>query len=127
MLKVELVITPDFKWDLKAHGQSEPFWIIVEDVDSENILYHEYFLLKQKFCDDEHIVKFYVPVFEPLHPHYFIRYFIENYIENIEMQSAIYPVGVSMMNKRDNNIVNIFFTISLSVYYSKLKLSYRAS
>ncbi|MCL4126057.1 UNVERIFIED_CONTAM: hypothetical protein GTU68_057642 [Idotea baltica] len=72
-LKVELTITPDFKWDEKIHGKSEAFWILVEDVDAENILHHEYFLLKHKFSEDEHVIKFYVPVFEPLHPHYFIR------------------------------------------------------
>lgn len=73
MLKVELTVTPDFKWDEKVHGKSEAFWILVEDVDAENILHHEYFLLKHKFAEDEHVIRFYVPVFEPLHPHYFIR------------------------------------------------------
>lgn len=72
-LRVELTITPDFKWDDKIHGQSEAFWILVEDVDSEIILHHEYFLLKKKFAEDEHLVKFFVPVFEPLPPQYFIR------------------------------------------------------
>jgi len=79
-LKVELTITPDFKWDPKVHGQSEPFWIIVEDVDAESILYNEYFLLKQKFAEDDHVVKFYVPVFEPLHPHYFIKVVSEKWL-----------------------------------------------
>ena len=45
----------------------------VEDVDSEIILHHEYFLLKAKYASDEHIIKFFVPVFEPLPPQYFIR------------------------------------------------------
>ncbi|KFP37857.1 U5 small nuclear ribonucleoprotein 200 kDa helicase, partial [Chlamydotis macqueenii] len=62
-LKVELTIAPDFQWDEKVHGSSEAFWILVEDVDSEVILHHEYFLL----------VTFFVPVFEPLPPQYFIR------------------------------------------------------
>ncbi|XP_063432226.1 U5 small nuclear ribonucleoprotein 200 kDa helicase-like [Mytilus trossulus] len=72
-LKVELTIAPDFQWEEKIHGQSEAFWILVEDVDSEVILHHEYFLLKNKFAGDEHVVKFFVPVFEPLPPQYFIR------------------------------------------------------
>ncbi|CAF2937525.1 unnamed protein product [Rotaria sp. Silwood2] len=45
-LKIELTITPDFQWDDKIHGMAEPFWILVEDVDSEILLHHEYFLLK---------------------------------------------------------------------------------
>ena len=58
----------------------QAFWILVEDVDSEVILHHEYFLLKSKFCEDEHIVKFFVPVFEPLPPHYFIRIISDKWI-----------------------------------------------
>ena len=64
---------PDFQWDEKIHGNAEAFWIFVEDVDSEAILHHEYFLLKAKYAQDEHTVKFFVPVFEPLPPQYFIR------------------------------------------------------
>ena len=45
----------------------------MEDVDSELILHHEYFLLKSKYAQDEHVVSFFVPVFEPLPPQYFIR------------------------------------------------------
>lgn len=42
-------------------------------MDSEVILHHEYFLLKSKYAQDEHLVTFFVPVFEPLPPQYFIR------------------------------------------------------
>ena len=42
-------------------------------MDSELILHHEYFLLKAKYFQDEHMVSFFVPVFEPLPPQYFIR------------------------------------------------------
>nr|NVI75526.1 lethal (3) 72Ab [Cucujiformia] len=80
MLKVELTITPDFQWDDKLHGQSEAFWILVEDVDSEVILHHEYFLLKSKYCQDEHLVKFFVPIFEPLPPQYFLRIVSDRWI-----------------------------------------------
>eukprot|EP00112_Aurelia_sp_Birch-Aquarium-sp1_P011482 Seg2414.1 transcript_id=Seg2414.1/GoldUCD/mRNA.D3Y31 product="U5 small nuclear ribonucleoprotein 200 kDa helicase" protein_id=Seg2414.1/GoldUCD/D3Y31 len=72
-LHVELTVMPDFQWDDKIHGNAEAFWIFVEDVDSEAILHHEYFLLKAKYSQDEHVVKFFVPVFEPLPPQYFIR------------------------------------------------------
>ncbi|XP_067928050.1 U5 small nuclear ribonucleoprotein 200 kDa helicase-like [Watersipora subatra] len=79
-LRVELTITPDFQWDEKIHGNSEAFWIWVTDVDDETILHHEYFLLKQKFVQDEHVVKFFVPVFEPLPPQYFIKVISDRWI-----------------------------------------------
>lgn len=79
-LRVELTITPDFQWEEKVHGASEAFWILVEDVDSEVILHHEYFLLKSKYSQDEHMVKFFVPVFEPLPPQYFLRIVSDRWI-----------------------------------------------
>ncbi|KAF0300038.1 putative U5 small nuclear ribonucleoprotein helicase [Amphibalanus amphitrite] len=79
-LKVELTITPDFQWDEKVHGRAEAFWIQVLDVDAEILLHHEYFLLKQKFAQDEHVVKFFVPVFEPLPPQYFIKVVSDRWI-----------------------------------------------
>jgi len=72
LLKVELTITPDFQWDEKVHGLAEAFWILVEDVDGENILHHEYFVLKQRYAEEEHLVSFTVPLFEPLPPNYYV-------------------------------------------------------
>ncbi|XP_054164003.1 U5 small nuclear ribonucleoprotein 200 kDa helicase-like [Oppia nitens] len=88
-LKVELTIIPDFQWDEKVHGNSEAFWILIEDVDGEIILHHEYFLLKQKYCQDEHIIKFFVPIFDPLPPQYFIRIVSDRWIG----AETIFPVS----------------------------------
>ncbi|EFN58670.1 hypothetical protein CHLNCDRAFT_140958 [Chlorella variabilis] len=73
VLKVDLTITPDFQWDDKVHGVVEPFWIIVEDSDSENVLHHEYFLLKKTLAEEDHLVTFTLPVAEPLPPQYFVK------------------------------------------------------
>ncbi|UJR08870.1 hypothetical protein I4U23_013125 [Adineta vaga] len=87
-LEVQLTITPDFQWDDKIHGMAEPFWILVEDVDSEILLHHEYFLLKKKYCEDDHYVKFFAPVFETLPPQYFIRVISDKWIAS-ESQVAV--------------------------------------
>nr|XP_009857905.1 U5 small nuclear ribonucleoprotein 200 kDa helicase [Ciona intestinalis] len=79
-LRVELTITPDFQWDEKIHGNSEGFYIFVEDVDGEVVLHHEFFLLKSKYASDEHVVNFFVPVFEPLPPQHFIRIISDRWI-----------------------------------------------
>jgi pre-mRNA-splicing helicase BRR2 len=72
MLKIELDITPDFEYDESIHGGGETFWILVEDVDSEIILYHDQFILKNRYANESHTVSFTVPLFEPLPPNYFI-------------------------------------------------------
>ncbi|KAL0083538.1 Sec63 Brl domain-containing protein [Phycomyces blakesleeanus] len=72
LLKMELTITPDFQWDEKVHGTAEAFWILVEDVDGETILHHDYFILKQRYATEDHLVSFTVPLYEPLPPNYFV-------------------------------------------------------
>ncbi|XP_074325952.1 DExH-box ATP-dependent RNA helicase DExH12-like [Apium graveolens] len=80
ILRVELTVTPDFQWEDNVHGYVEPFWVIVEDSYAELILHHEYFLLKKQYIDEDHILIFTVPIYEPLHPHYLIRVVSENWI-----------------------------------------------
>ncbi|CDS42389.1 U5 small nuclear ribonucleoprotein 200 kDa [Echinococcus multilocularis] len=73
VLRVELTLTPDFVWDEKTHGNTQAFWIFVEDVDGDTILHREFFLLKQRYATEEHVLHFTVPIFDPLPPHYYIR------------------------------------------------------
>ncbi|KAL0638958.1 Pre-mRNA-splicing helicase BRR2 [Maublancomyces gigas] len=75
MLRVELTITPDFVWDVEYHGQAESFWILVEDCDGEDILFHDQFILRRQYAEsenNEHLVEFTVPITEPMPPNYFI-------------------------------------------------------
>ncbi|PON21655.1 hypothetical protein TGAM01_v209544 [Trichoderma gamsii] len=75
MLRVELSITPNFEWDDSIHGAAESFWIIVEDCDGEDILYHDTFLLRKDYAEseaNEHIVDFTVPITDPMPPNYFV-------------------------------------------------------
>ncbi|SMR51251.1 unnamed protein product [Zymoseptoria tritici ST99CH_1E4] len=75
MLRVELTITPKFEWDDSIHGRAESFWIIVEDCDGEDILFHDQFILRKDYAIsemNEHIVGFTVPITEPMPPNYFI-------------------------------------------------------
>jgi pre-mRNA-splicing helicase BRR2 len=58
------------------------FWILVEDVDSEVILHHEFFLLKKKYKDDAHVINFFVPIYEPLPPQYFIRVISDKWLSS---------------------------------------------
>lgn len=72
MLKMEVVISPDFEFDLGVHAGAETFWILVEDADAEIILYHDQFVLKQRYSQEDHVMTFTVPLYEPLPPNYFV-------------------------------------------------------
>ncbi|CEL57890.1 pre-mRNA-splicing helicase BRR2 [Rhizoctonia solani AG-1 IB] len=72
LLRIDLTITPDFQWDERAHGTSQGFWIIVEDVDGEIILFHDQFVLRQRYAQAEHTVTLTIPMFEPVPPNYYV-------------------------------------------------------
>ncbi|KAF9474450.1 Sec63-domain-containing protein [Pholiota conissans] len=72
LLRIDLSIVPDFRWDEKIHGGAETFLILVEDVDGEVILFHDTFVLRQRYAEDEHNVTLTVPMFEPVPPNYYI-------------------------------------------------------
>ncbi|CAK4033410.1 Pre-mRNA-splicing factor brr2 [Lecanosticta acicola] len=75
LLRVELTITPNFEWNDELHGRAEQFWVMVEDCDGEEILFHDQFLLRKDYAVsemNEHVVEFTVPITEPLPPNYFI-------------------------------------------------------
>jgi pre-mRNA-splicing helicase BRR2 len=74
MLRIEVTLTPDFRFDAKVHGFGESFWVWVEDADSERLLHVEPFYLRGSLAgDEEHFLSFTVPVTSPVPPQYFVR------------------------------------------------------
>ena len=99
MLRVELTITPNFEWDDEVHGTAESFWIIVEDCDGEDILFHDQFILRKDFAQaemNEHIVEFTVPITEPMPPNYFVTVVSDRWMHSetklaVSFQKLILP------------------------------------
>ncbi|KAF8886795.1 putative RNA helicase [Infundibulicybe gibba] len=80
LLRIDLSIIPDFRWDEKIHATSESFIIMVEDVDGEVILFHDSFVLRQRYAESEHNVTLTVPMFEPVPPNYYISVISERWL-----------------------------------------------
>jgi pre-mRNA-splicing helicase BRR2 len=99
MLRVELKITPNFEWDDDIHGTAETFWIIAEDGDGEDILFHDQFILRKDFAQEEnneHIVEFTVPITEPMPPNYFVSVISDRWMHSeakivVSFQRLILP------------------------------------
>ncbi|KAK4144714.1 Sec63 Brl domain-containing protein [Dichotomopilus funicola] len=99
MLRVELTITPNFEWDVDVHGQSESFWILVEDCDGEDILFHDQFILRKDYAEaeaNEHVVEFTVAISEPMPPNYFISVVSDRWMHSetrmaVSFQKLILP------------------------------------
>ena len=88
-LHIELIILPDFQWDEKMHGDSQGFWIMVEDVDGELLLHYEYFLLKKYYVQQEHHISFFVNIIEPIPPQYYIRVISDTWLSS----EALLPIS----------------------------------
>eukprot|EP00956_Cyclotella_meneghiniana_P043106 scaffold253032_cov96-Cyclotella_meneghiniana.AAC.4 len=93
ILRVELNLVPDFEYDVKVHGYVQLFHIMVEDVNGENILHHEMFLLKSTGAEDEHIVTFTVNILDPLPPSYFIRVISDRWLHS----ETVLPISFNKM------------------------------
>jgi pre-mRNA-splicing helicase BRR2 len=99
MLRVELTITPSFTWDDLLHGVAESFWIVVEDCDGEEILFHDQFILRKEHAlaeVNEHLVEFTVPITEPMPPNYFISLVSDRWMHSetriaVSFQKLILP------------------------------------
>jgi hypothetical protein len=55
-------IRASFQWNDKYHQQSQPFWLWVEDENSE-LVHSEYFMLAKKQKDEEVKVSFIIPIY----------------------------------------------------------------
>ena len=88
-LRVQLTITPDFQYDEKVHGVAETFWVLVEDVDQESVLFHDMFMLKSRFSEDAHTMDFMVPLFDPLPPNYYVKIISDRWLHS----AATLPVS----------------------------------
>ncbi|KAJ0973942.1 hypothetical protein J5N97_015907 [Dioscorea zingiberensis] len=74
VLKVDLVLSPDFVWKDRFHGTAISWWILVEDSENDHIYHSELFTLTKKMARGEsQKLSFTVPIFEPYPPQYFIR------------------------------------------------------
>ncbi|KIW04152.1 uncharacterized protein PV09_04959 [Verruconis gallopava] len=86
MLKISLEITPNWVWNDDLNGSGEQFWLICEDCDGEEILFHDQFLVRREYVvgreADEmvHFVEFTVPLREPLDPQYFVSLISDRWI-----------------------------------------------
>jgi pre-mRNA-splicing helicase BRR2 len=99
LLRVELTITPNFVWDDALHGTAQDFWILVEDCDGEEILFHDQFILRKDYAQaemNEHLVEFTVPITEPMPPNYFISLVSDRWMHSetkiaVSFQKLILP------------------------------------
>lgn len=73
VLRIKLLIYPDFVWRDQIHGTSEAFYIWVENSDSSEIYHHEFFILNRRKLHDDHELNFTIPLSDPLPNQIYVR------------------------------------------------------
>eukprot|EP00039_Didymoeca_costata_P013519 m.206766 g.206766 ORF g.206766 m.206766 type:complete len:2137 (+) comp15799_c0_seq4:40-6450(+) len=102
VLRVTVLIEPDFTWNSKIHGMSEPWWIWVEDPENEHMYHSEMFQMRKEQVmartDEARCTSltFTIPIFEPLPSQYIVRAVSERWIgaesaEAISFKHLILP------------------------------------
>ncbi|XP_004299306.1 PREDICTED: activating signal cointegrator 1 complex subunit 3 [Fragaria vesca subsp. vesca] len=82
VLKVDLLITPDFIWKDQFHGTAQRWWILVEDSENDHIYHSELFTLTKRMAKGEpQKLSFTVPIFEPHPPQYYIRAVSDSWLQ----------------------------------------------
>ncbi|KAI5782700.1 Sec63 Brl domain-containing protein [Geopyxis carbonaria] len=73
VLRIQLFVTAEFRWNDRVHGSSESYWIWVENSDTSEIYHSEYFILSRRKLFDDHELNFTIPLSDPLPSQIYVR------------------------------------------------------
>ncbi|GAA0146069.1 DNA metabolism protein [Lithospermum erythrorhizon] len=91
VLKIDLIMAPDFIWKDRFHGTAQRWWILVEDSENDHIYHSELFALsKRKAKGEPQKLTFTVPIFEPHPAQYFIRAVSDSWLHS----EAFYSISL---------------------------------
>lgn len=73
VLRVKLYIYPDFRWNDHVNGNSESYYVWVENSETSEIYHHEFFILNRRKLNDDHEMNFTIPLSDPLPNQIYVR------------------------------------------------------
>lgn len=75
VIRIRLLITPDFKWDNSIHGGCQQYVAMVEDPMHDNIYHFEKFIITERNCSSGEPIELYftVPLIAPHAEEYFVK------------------------------------------------------
>ncbi|KAK1375927.1 DExH-box ATP-dependent RNA helicase DExH14 [Heracleum sosnowskyi] len=113
VLKVDLLITPDFVWKDRFHGSSERWWILVEDSENDHIYHSELFTLTKRMAKSEaQKLTFTVPIFEPHPPQYHIRAVSDSWLQAEALYTISFHNLALPVTALGNNAYKALFSFS---------------
>ncbi|KAI9295443.1 Sec63-domain-containing protein [Neoconidiobolus thromboides FSU 785] len=73
VLKITIQIQADFKWNDRIHGNTEAYWIWIEDQSQLELYFSEKILLKKITINDPIILEVNIPALDPLPDKIYVR------------------------------------------------------
>ncbi|ODV80536.1 RNA helicase-related protein required for pre-mRNA splicing [Suhomyces tanzawaensis NRRL Y-17324] len=98
-LRVQVEIVPTWNWS-KIHGNSQSFYVIVEDCDGDKILYNDHIQIKKEYAKKEHFLDFSIDMLDPQQPNYFITFISDRWLHSewkipLQLTNLKFPKKVS--------------------------------
>ncbi|KAF2866013.1 Sec63 Brl domain-containing protein [Massariosphaeria phaeospora] len=101
VLRIRLWLTPDFKWNDRHHGTSEPYWIWVENSETSQIYHYEYFILGRRKFYDDHELNFTIPLADPLPSQIYVRAVSDRWLG----AETVHPISFQHLIRPDTESV----------------------
>jgi activating signal cointegrator complex subunit 3 len=100
VLRIMLTITPQFDWNPKVHYDMEPWWVWIEDENSEYIYHSEFFTVTKDSAEANEplVLNFTIPIREPKPARYIIRAVSDRWlgaeaVVEIPLKDVVLPSG----------------------------------
>ncbi|RCK66017.1 Pre-mRNA-splicing helicase BRR2 [Candida viswanathii] len=77
-LRVQVEVTPEWRWIPAVHGGQEMFAVMVEDCNGSRLLHHEQFAVKKKSVGKPQMLEFFVPT--SAEPNYMLSIISEKWV-----------------------------------------------
>ena len=101
VLRMRLMLYPDFTWNDRHHGTSESYWIWVENSETSEIYHHEFFIVGRKKLYDNHELNFTIPLSDPLPAQIYVRAVSDRWLG----AETVYPVSFQHLIRPDTESV----------------------
>ena len=101
VLRMRLLIYPEFTWNDRHHGTSESYWIWVENSETSEIYHHEFFILSRRKLHDDHELNFTIPLADPIPTQIYVRAVSDRWLG----AETVHPVSFQHLIRPDTQSV----------------------
>lgn len=88
VIRMHVVLEPDFVWDERYHGNAQFFWVTVEESEDTKILHVEKYILRRNSMRNPHELDFMIPLSNPPPAQIVVRVLSDTWIGSESLHSV---------------------------------------